>query len=113
MTRHIGYIHGSKLEPFSPPSFCRSGTTLQEYIYYRKSAARAQANRTCRSKTAADSGVEGCRKMMERLLDVEVTRYGTIIEEVEMVCCMTGFRLRLLVEHLCDGSCRSIELGPG
>lgn len=34
MTRHIGYIHGSKLEPFSPPSFCRSGAALQEYIYY-------------------------------------------------------------------------------
>jgi hypothetical protein len=25
MTRHIGYIHGSKLEPFSPPCFCQIG----------------------------------------------------------------------------------------
>lgn len=34
MTYHIGYIHGSKLEPFSPPGFCRSGAALQEYAYY-------------------------------------------------------------------------------
>ncbi len=34
MTHHIGYIHGAKLEPFSPPSFCRSGTGLEEYTYY-------------------------------------------------------------------------------
>ena len=27
MTHHIGYIHGSKLEPFLPPSFCHSGRT--------------------------------------------------------------------------------------
>ena len=34
MTHHIGYIHGSKLEPFSPPSFCRSGARLEECTYY-------------------------------------------------------------------------------
>jgi hypothetical protein len=34
MTRHIGYIHGSKLKHFSRPSFCQSGAALQEYIYY-------------------------------------------------------------------------------
>jgi hypothetical protein len=34
MTHHIGYIHGSKLEPFSPPSFCQSGHRLQEYAYH-------------------------------------------------------------------------------
>jgi hypothetical protein len=50
---------------------------------------------------------------MERLIDVEVTRHGTIIEEVEVVCRMTGFRLRLLVEHLGEGIYRSAELGPG
>jgi hypothetical protein len=33
MTNHIGYTHGSKLEPFSPPIFCRSGAGLQEYTY--------------------------------------------------------------------------------
>jgi hypothetical protein len=34
MTRHIGYIHGSRLQPFLPPSFCQSGAALQEYAYY-------------------------------------------------------------------------------
>ncbi len=40
MTRHIGYVHGSKLEPFSPPSFCCSGAGLQEYIYYYQKGYR-------------------------------------------------------------------------
>jgi hypothetical protein len=26
--------------------------------------------------------------MMERLLDVKVTRYGTILEEIELICTM-------------------------
>jgi hypothetical protein len=34
MTRYIGYIHGLKLEPFSPPSVCQSGHSLQEYLSY-------------------------------------------------------------------------------
>jgi hypothetical protein len=34
MTKHIGYIHGSRLESFSPPSFCQSGAGLEEYTYY-------------------------------------------------------------------------------
>jgi hypothetical protein len=34
MTKHIGYIHGTKLESFSPPTFCRSEAGLQEYLYY-------------------------------------------------------------------------------
>ncbi len=34
MTRHIGYIHGSKLDPFSPPNFCKSGAELEQYTYY-------------------------------------------------------------------------------
>jgi hypothetical protein len=50
---------------------------------------------------------------MERLIDVEVTTRGTIIEEVEVAYPMTGFRLRLLVEHLADGSYRTLELKPG
>ena len=49
---------------------------------------------------------------MERLIDVEVTEHGTILEELEIVCRMTGFRLRLLVEHLADGSYHTLELGP-
>jgi hypothetical protein len=34
MTHHIGYIHGAKLQSFSPPSFCQSGAGLDEYTYY-------------------------------------------------------------------------------
>lgn len=51
--------------------------------------------------------------MMERLLDVEVTQYGTIIEEIEMICCMTGYRRRFLVHHIGEGSFFSAEMGPG
>ncbi len=40
MTRHIGFIHGSKLEPFSPPSFCQSGSGLQQYTYYYQKGYR-------------------------------------------------------------------------
>jgi hypothetical protein len=40
MTHHIGYIHGSKLESFSPPSFCQSGAGLQEYTYYYQKGYR-------------------------------------------------------------------------
>ena len=40
MTHHIGYIHGSKLEPFSPPSFCQSGSRLEEYTYYYQKGYR-------------------------------------------------------------------------
>ena len=51
--------------------------------------------------------------MMKRLLDVEVTGYGTIIEEVELICCMTGFRSRFLVHHIGEGFFRSVELEAG
>jgi hypothetical protein len=30
--------------------------------------------------------------MLERLLDIEVSEYGTVIEEIELICTMTGFR---------------------
>ena len=40
MTHHIGYIHGSKLESFSPPSFCQSGHGLDEYAYYYEKGCR-------------------------------------------------------------------------
>ncbi len=50
---------------------------------------------------------------MERLIDVEVTGHGTILEELEIVCTMTGFRRHALVEYMADGSCRSVELGAG
>jgi hypothetical protein len=48
--------------------------------------------------------------MMERLLDIEVTRYGTIIEELELICCMTGFRQRFLIHYIGEGFYRSVEL---
>jgi hypothetical protein len=47
---------------------------------------------------------------METLLDVEVTPYGTIIEEVEIWCTMTGFRRRVLVEYTIEGLRRSMEV---
>ena len=46
MTRHIGYIHGSKLDPFSPPRFCQSGAGLQEYTYYYQKGYRQVTGRT-------------------------------------------------------------------
>ena len=40
MTKHIGYIHGTRLESFSPPTFCRSEAGLQEYLYYYQKGYR-------------------------------------------------------------------------
>jgi len=45
MTYHIGYIHGSKLEPFSPPSFCQSGAGLEQYTYYYQKGYRQVAGK--------------------------------------------------------------------
>ncbi len=50
---------------------------------------------------------------MKKVLNIWVTSYGTILEELEIICCMTGFRRRVLVEYMCDGSYRSAELGAG
>ncbi len=55
---------------------------------------------------------EEVRRMLERVVDIRFARYGTILEELEVVCCMTGFRLRVLVEYTADGSCRLEDLGP-
>jgi hypothetical protein len=46
MTRHIGFIHGSKLKAFSPPSFCRSGAGLEEYTYYYQKGYRQVTGKT-------------------------------------------------------------------
>ena len=32
--------------------------------------------------------------MLERLLDVEASEHGTLTEEIELICTMTGFRSR-------------------
>jgi hypothetical protein len=50
--------------------------------------------------------------LVERLLDIEVSEHGTVTEEIELICCMTGFRRRLLVHHLGEGFYRSVELEP-
>ena len=40
MTHHIGYIHGARLEAFSPPVFSQSGAGLEEYTYYYQKGYR-------------------------------------------------------------------------
>jgi hypothetical protein len=52
------------------------------------------------------------KKMFERLLDIEITEYGTVTEEIELICTMTGFRSRFLVHHIGEGFFRSVELAP-
>jgi len=51
--------------------------------------------------------------MLERLLDLEVTEYGTVTEEIELVCTMTSFRCRFLIHHIGEGFFRSLKLEPG
>jgi hypothetical protein len=50
------------------------------------------------------------KRMMERLLSVEVTKHGTILEEIELICTMTGFRRRFLIHHLGEGFFQSVEM---
>ena len=51
--------------------------------------------------------------MLERLLDAEADEHGTLTEEIELICTMTGFRRRFLIHHLGgEGFFRSIELEP-
>ena len=50
--------------------------------------------------------------MLERLLDIEVSEHGTVTEELELICTMTGFRRRFLVHYLGEGFLRSVDLGP-
>ena len=51
--------------------------------------------------------------MVERLVDMEVTEDGTVTEEIELICVMTGFRRRFLVHHIGEGFFRSVELEAG
>ena len=48
--------------------------------------------------------------MLERLVDMEVAEDGTVTEEIELICTMTGHRRRFLVHHIGEGFFRSIEL---
>jgi hypothetical protein len=42
--------------------------------------------------------------MLERLLDIELSEEnGTVTEEVELTCTMTGFRRRFMVHHIGGG----------
>lgn len=52
------------------------------------------------------------KRMLERLIDIEVSEYGTVTEEIELICPMTGFRRRFLVHHIGEGFFRSVELKP-
>jgi hypothetical protein len=51
--------------------------------------------------------------MLERLVGIEVTQDGTVTEEIELICTMTGFRRRFLVHHIGEGFFRSVELQAG
>ena len=48
--------------------------------------------------------------MMERLLDIEVGTDGTVTEEIELICTMTGHRRRFLVHYIGEEFFRSVEL---
>jgi hypothetical protein len=48
----------------------------------------------------------------ERLLDVEVTEGGALVEEIELICCRSDFRRRSLFHHLGEGFFRFAELEP-
>ena len=48
--------------------------------------------------------------MMERLIEVEVTEQGTIFEEIEFICIMTGFSRRFLIHHIREHFYQSVEL---
>jgi hypothetical protein len=50
--------------------------------------------------------------MLERLIDIEVSENGTVTEELELICTMTGFRRRFLVHHIGEGFFCSAELEP-
>ncbi len=50
--------------------------------------------------------------MLERLLDIEVCEHGTVTEEIELICTMTGFRRRFLVHHIGERFFRCVELDP-
>ena len=38
--------------------------------------------------------------MMERMLEMEVGADGMILEKIELICAMTGFRRRFSVHHV-------------
>jgi hypothetical protein len=63
-----------------------------------------------RQEQARVHNKEQIEMMMERLLEIEVGPDGTLTEEIELICTMTGFRRRFLVHHMGEGFFRSLEL---
>lgn len=51
--------------------------------------------------------------MLENVLSIRVTSYGTIVEEVEVFYHLTRFRRRLLVEYTVGGARRAVEVSAG
>jgi hypothetical protein len=62
-----------------------------------------------RQEQARVHNKEQIEMMMERLL-IEVGPDGTVTEEIELICIMTGFRRRFLVHHMGERFFRSLEL---
>jgi hypothetical protein len=57
MMWHIGYIHDSKLEPFSPPCYCQSGVGLEAYSYHtRRATVGLRASLTSYSSSTSHCG---------------------------------------------------------
>ncbi len=50
--------------------------------------------------------------MLERLLEIEVSDYGSVTEEIELICTMTGFRRRFVFHYIGERFFRSVELEP-
>jgi len=63
-----------------------------------------------RQKERAPQKKESIEMMMERLIEVEVTEQGTIFEEIELICTMTGFSRRFLIHHIGEHFYQSVEL---
>ena len=56
--------------------------------------------------------MEGGEEDAREIVDAEASEHGTLTEEIELICTMTGFRRRFLIHHLGEGIFRSVELGP-
>jgi hypothetical protein len=48
--------------------------------------------------------------VLEKLLDIEIMEQGTVIDEVDFICTMTGFRSRLLVQYIAKELFQSVAL---
>lgn len=78
MAHHIGYIHGSRLEPFSPPGFCQSAAGLEEYTYYYQKGYRQMVPPDRRQDVFAEeagAAAEGVVKRDVQKDDGEIVRH--------------------------------------